>query len=514
MAGITAPISFTQIGEFNNQWISTLQVVMPDIQETLVERYGPSFGWFEMMHLTGAEYAMPNRQHSIFEEDSIERLVMIGTGGIATGAAGASITFTLDSSMYDSMGGSVLQVQDSIVIPQQCINSGAAVIDYEYVIQSISTQAPVANTTYTAVPYYAGTPWVKGIVIGGDSTAATFASAAITTAIPAGTLLMMGKSGFAAETDQPNGTNTNWFKRTYTTGIAKKAWIVGGGADSKTYVRFNVMPNGHVVKEGTAGSYSAWMDLGSKQAEFLLHADINKGLWFGNANENPAATQTAFSGNASPILATTGLLPSLQLLAQKAPYTGNFDTTNLEDIKPLMISQGNVERYMYWLVGDLLYQDAEHACKDYLKEFGSNDSVMRELGEVGLQYRAIQALGTKFIFREISNLSNPNNMGAAIYNAVGSSNYRRMGVMVPRGKNNVRTGSQDGKPESIEYLTYGYKSGGGEDRRRVVKLFGGMTGKNLGQPPVTTYDVDKGEILAEYALITTKLNQFVLQQAS
>jgi hypothetical protein len=85
-------------------------------------------------------------------------------------------------------------------------------------------------------------------------------------------------------------------------------------------------------------------------------------------------------------------------------------------------------------------------------------------------------------------------------------------MMIPKGKVRVKVGDNpmDGKVESIEYLTMGYKAAPGENRKRVLHIFPGMDGKNLGSA-VSTVDYSRGEFLSEYALLTTKVNQFVLQ---
>ena len=491
MPGITpVPTSYTTSGQYTSNWWSTTDIKMPDIAKEKVDKYGHAFGLFEIWNLIGKTYNMPNDTHSIYEQDSLERpitLADVGTGvGIATNSAGASITFKLASTDYDTRGNAYLRVSDVVLIPKQYLALGT-LIDYGYLVTSTASSG--INTIYTAIPLYA------------DGT--TFAQGRITTAIPTGTQLAVTYSAHGRGTHQPRGLTLNWFKKTYRTGIMKDTWELEGGNESQTWIEVTLSDTGQIVAKGTPGSRTGLMAVGQQLMEFMIDKKINHALLMSQPNENATyGVTTNDAGENTPYLTTTGLLPHCELLAQKMPYSGSFTVPHLDSIKPLMISQGLTGQDIMWLMGDLLFTDVENGAYNFIKEFG-HDPVMTAMDSVGLNFRVIKKNGYNFIIRELNNFSNPNNYGLAAYNDY----YRKLGLMIPMGDNPVKMGSEDSAVGTISNLTIGYKNYGGENRTRVMRAVNGMTGYTL----LTVNDVDavKGYVLTEPALIVTKINQFV-----
>jgi hypothetical protein len=376
------------------------------------------------------------------------------------------------------------------MVPKAYLQAGA-LIDANYVVQSVSGTGTAS--VYTAVPAQ------------GNSTNNTFAQAQIATGVPIGTKLAVTSDAWGRGTSQPRGTTTNWLKRSFRTGIHKETFEIEGGNESQTWIPISLNASGQVVGKGSSGARSGFMVLGQKQMEILLDKKVNNALLMGQPFENTAnGNVTNDAGESTPYITTTGLIPHMQLLAQKAPYSNTFDMSNLDDIKPLLISQGLTAQHIMWFMGDLLYKDVENSGYNWIKEYG-HDPVMTGLSEIGLQFKAMKKLGFTFIIRELSNFSNPNSYGAAVY----GDYYRRIGLMIPSGDNPIR--ESDGvTPGSISNLVIGYKDYNGENRERVMGLINGMTGHPF--PVITPVDTIKGYALTELALIASKVNQFVLQE--
>jgi len=492
MAGITPPLSYTTQGQYTSNWWATTQIKMPEYQKEAVDKYGHLFELYEILKLIGKTISMKNDVYNIFEKESVERPITLAdpasTGfGIATNAAGANITFKLATGDYDARGNAYLRIGDVIMVPKAYLQTGA-LVDANYVVQSTSGSGTA--TVYTAVP-------AQG------ASATTFAPAQITTGVPIGTQIAVTTDAYGRGTTQPRGTVSNWYARSFRTGIHKDTYEIEGGNASQTWIDINLDKNGMVVPTGTPGARSGLMLYGQKQMEILMDKKVNNALLMGQGFENTAnGNVTNDAGESTPYITTTGLIPQMQLLAQQYAYTNSWDISNLDDIKPLLISQGLSAQDIMFMMGDLLYKDVENSAYNWIKEYG-HDPIMTAMDSIGLQFRAMKKLGFNFIIRELHNLSNPNNYGLAAY----GDYYRHLGIMIPMGDNPIR--EADGvTPGSISNLCLGFKNYDGENRERVNALSNGMTGYPF--QTVTPVDTIKGYALTELALIATKVNQFVL----
>ena len=469
---LTPQTSFVSGGSYNNAFQSMFSLErVPQVWKEYYQVYGNKFDMFDFIDIQGRTIDLKGRTLKIFYKYAQEKPITIGTGGISTGAAGANITFKLDAGDYDTNNQCALRVTDSILIPGAYTNSST--MDYLYNV--ISTDSGVgANKIYTAQPFYnAGTD---------------FTAAQITTAIPAGTKLMIAGDSNTLASDAPTTLNDGSLQRSYLTNISRTAFqIEGGMLAEENYIRDVPLRN---------GKGSGTLNYALVQQEFDLNRKINYNIWTGQDPDNASMT----------VLGTRGFLPWLNKLAAKKTYSDSFQVSDLDDIKPLMISNGVTAQEILFGVGDLLYADVENGSYDFIKEFSHGTDIMKSMNELGLNFKVLNKLAFKYIVKEFGNLSNPNGMGLSAY----GDKYRSMGFMVPMGDIPVKLeGSMtDGDSVKISSLMLGYLNNNNENRTRVIYGINGPTG----QPGMTisSIDVNKGGMLSEYMFVPTCVERMVL----
>lgn len=476
---LTTPTSYTQAAAWSQKYYSIYDFeLVPQIWKTLYSKYGEAFGLFEFLNAIGQTTKVTGRNLKIFETGSIERPITLGSA-IGTGAAGGSISFTLDATDYDANGNSPLRVGSNILIPRAYQTNNTK--DYTYRIMTKSTDA---DPVYVAYPY--------------DRTGTSFTAAQIGIQIPAGTKLAITGDGWGTGTGQPAGTTSGSMQRTFYTGINKETFkLEGGMLAQENYL--DPMP----LKQGGSSVYNRAMF----QTEFLLNAKMNHTIWTGEYPDNPLMVQTNEFGESVSVLGTRGLNDWLELLAQEQNYFDKYEVADLDDIDSLMISNGITAGEIFWGVGDLLYRDIENSGYDWIKEFSSTD-LMKTVGEVGIEFTAFKKLQRNFMIKKLNNLSNPNTYGLSSY----SDNYRSMGFMIPMGKEvSVKIGDEQ-TPMKLGNLMIGYLAGKGEDRQRIIRVVDGMTGQT--SQASNEYDTLKCYMLTEWMLMAVKMNQAILIKKS
>jgi hypothetical protein len=483
MANLNTATSYAARG----QWSNALQSLYafekkPQVWRKIYKQYGHLFDVFDWIDLMGDTIDLKGDTMDVFEQYAYERPITIGTGGIATGATGATITFTLAATDYDANNNGPLNPQSDILIPgSYCADTSQ---DYLYLVTGDDGGVGAAKI-YTAIPHLkAGT---------------NFAAARITTAIPAGTQLMIGGDEWGTGTDQPKGLTNGSLKHSYYTTISKATFDMEGGLQYQENYLDNVPLRG--------GKGVGRFNAATTQYEFDLNRKINYKIWLGQENDNTGLTMTNSYGNSVAIKAQRGFLQWLQKLALKKTYSDKFEVIDFDDIKPLMISVGVSAQEMLFGMGDLLYVNMENSGYNFIKENSSATDVMKKLDEVGLDFRIFTKQNFRFILKEFGNLSNPNGMGLTAY----AERYRSMGFIVPMGENEVTirgaAANVDGKVK-ISSLMMGYPQHNGESRQRVVGYLNGMTGQMF--PIVQSTDTLKGMMLSEFMFIPTGVQKMVL----
>jgi hypothetical protein len=163
MAAQTYPTVTTRVGNFNQAVWQPLMSQRLDpgyIGETF--RYGMLSQYFDILDLAERTINLTTDNPKVYEKSEWEQTVTTGTA-ITTGAAGASISFTIDASDQDS----VLE-HEVILIPELYQAAGVGE-DRQYVVTDVT------SSVVTALPRSA------------DGTSVT--ASQIGTEIPAGTTL-------------------------------------------------------------------------------------------------------------------------------------------------------------------------------------------------------------------------------------------------------------------------------------------------------------------------------------
>jgi hypothetical protein len=480
---LTPATSYVASGQWTNLWQSLYSFEkVPQVWKKIYKQYGHLFDVFDFIDLIGETIDIKGDNLKIFEQYAYEKLITIGNGGITTGATGAVITFSLAAADYDTQNNAALNIGESILIPG--LYTADTSQDYLYRIMSDNGGVGSAKI-YTAMPH--------------NKAGTNFSAARITTAIPAGTKLMIAGDSYGLGTDQPAGKTNGSYQRDFYTALSKSTFDMAGGLlYQENYLDDVPLKGGMGV-----GRFNA----ASVQQEFDHNKRINYNVWLGQEADNTTFVQNDAFGNSVPIKAQRGFMQWLQKLALKKTYSDNFEVSDFDDIKSLMISVGVSAQEMLFGMGDQLYGNLENAGYNFIKENSSSTDIMKKLDEVGLDFQIFRKQNFRFILKEFGNLSNPNGMGAAAYN----DRYRSMGFIVPMGENPVTIeggGPNVDKKVKISSLMIGYPNHNGESRARVVGYLNGMTGQNL--PITQSTDTTKGMMLSEYMFIPTGVQKMVL----
>jgi hypothetical protein len=189
-------------------------------------------------------------------------------------------------------------------------------------------------------------------------------------------------------------------------------------------------------------------------------------------------------------------------------YTAAYDKPCFEDIKPALQSQGVMTRNVAFFMGSELYRQIENTGLDFIKEFSGGSDFMKGLNEIGVAFKAVNFNGVYTTFKELPSLSDPTAYGAAAFDDY----FRALGFIIPDVDVTIRGSLESPATSKIKNFTLGYKNYNGEDRTRVVKLLPSVGAFNSGQIAVDTWDDSRGELLSEFMVIMTKVNQMILVQ--
>lgn len=477
---LTPATAYTNGAPYSEKWYSIYDIRDPQIHAELIKVYGSRMGMWDFYTLAGNTFDVKGRTLTLWEELAFKKLIEladVGSGvGIATNAAGAAITFKLAAGEYDANGYTYLRVGDTVLVPKAYMASGT---DKDRLYRVISIANPGSSAAvYTAQPFF-------------TSGVADIASR-ITTAVPIGTKLSVEGDAWAPGSDQPTGLSRGFRSYTAKTTITKESFRLEGGVLSQQ----NYLP--FINAYGQNAVYNK----GLLDMEFMYNAKLNSKMFLGENNENTANNVEASTLTGSQaVLGSKGFLQNLTEKAQRKSYADAWAFADFDDTKPLMLSQYVNSDSVVFLVGDLLNTSMEAAGLDATKEFSGGTDLTNKLDTIGMTYRKFLKNGIKHIIKEVSNLSDPNGLGAAAY----GDYYRNMGIIIPTGENKIT--SEDGM--KLNNVAIGNLKNGIEDRTRVMNIFNGMTGINAGNVTMTT-DTLRADILSEQMFLFTYMNQLVL----
>jgi hypothetical protein len=466
--------STANAGSYNESWRSLYDFALfPQYFSKMVDRYGDLFGFNEFLNIAGLRMTVPsNTTMKLFERDTIFRPVVIGIGGIATAAAGADITFTLDAGMYDSNNSGYLRVNDTIQIPARYLTA-AITTPREYIITEDDGGVGAAKI-YTAKPLKT------------DSE--------IGTLVPASTEIMYGANKAAEGTGQPAGRTKGLAEREYDISLVKESTGWDGGQFSReTWVN-----NGQVSGE-EGGLYNQAMF----DCERALDHSLNKALFLSDSNSK-GVTQTTGRGFENKILSGEGMWNTLDAQGITYEYTDTIPFKAFADFRKMFQSQGVNPKVVDVFLGQDLMDSIElNSGLDFVQDFSNTD--FTEAGTIEVRYKTFKVGGITYNFIPLTTFSDPTSFGASGYNDY----FSTAAIMVPRVNNEVvESGSLTSvQGKAIPNMCLGDVSYGGENRTRAMATIAGMNG--LGLTPVNDIDSVNFYIFKHYFFLLTQANQFI-----
>lgn len=464
----TYPASNVKVGAFDASNFVSLNSALfkDDVYPEILKRNGYGELIFDILELSEATYDMKQRSTRVLEMGQMERVVTVGTGGIAVGAAGAAATFTLDTSDQDSAGGIPVQVNDTVIIDGTFQASGE---DKEYVITAISGATPPVITL---------TPL---------SGAAASVPADIDTAIPAGTKLTIASDKHGYGTGQPDGAYDVIYYRDYEAEITKTTHAVEGGVDA---LEWWAMPR----KSGGNGV----MFRGQEILEFKHNKKLDGKLFFSEPNENTAnLTATSTFGGTNALPSTKGIWNWATEVGQNFGYSGAWSMADFYDMKDILRAQNVTTNELMFMYGTNLGRQIEESNLDWIREYSGGTDLYKNANSLGVNIKNVEVNGLMFGLKEMKSFANPTRWGN------NSLSFADRGLVIPIGAEAVTI---DGQSTVKPTIMMGYLKNNGVDRTRK---FGYLKGMDQGGDVASDVDASKVFLLSEHATIVHRPNQFI-----
>jgi hypothetical protein len=472
---------------YNSQWASlydtdgTVNMQVPQIWGEIVKRYGPGIGLLEFLYMAGSIVPVAGPTKKVFEEGSfVKTVATAGASGIV--AAGGAWTLHLAAAEFGgTTDNSYLSKNDIVVVPAKYIETPTGTLSTRPSLWQVQA---VDNADGILKSY---TLYCLNIL---DRIAVT---------IPTATKLMVTGGNYANGVDSGSPKSSGFYSRLFYTSTKKSDWKMTGSMQSNE--RYY-----DTLRGGGTGLFTK----ATIEADFLLSKYINDDLFLGGLVTATALNMTDRDGNSIAPTGTQGLLQHMIDGAMKQYYTLAYQYQDFDDLKPLLISQGIVNRNVNFFCGSQLYREIENAGLDFLKEFAGGTQLMRNLNELNVAFRVINKNGVYTTIKELPSLSDPTSFGADSF----EDYFTGLGFIVPDVDVTVRGGIEEPATFKMKNLALGYKSHAGENRTRINKVLPGMAsvGASGGDIAVSTYDDVRGSMLSEYMLVVLKRNQLVLVQ--
>lgn len=451
-----------------NQQFNTIYDAMlkPQVFGELIELYGKGLGIFDMIHFAGNTIDVKGHKQTVWSQGAIQKPITLSTA-IATGSAGADITFKVNTTEYDTNNKTFLSVKDAILIPETYMgttSNGPA----KY--QVVSKSGTGNDITYTAKPF--------------------LSTYQVTTQVAIGVKLMVTGGNYAPGSQGASSKSRGWYSKNYYTAIKRAAFLLEGSQQSDERWQDK-------MKNGEMGMFSK----ASVEADFLLTSHINDELFLGEEPTNTGLTLTNREGDANTVYGTKGMWRHLVADGAFQEYTDNYTISDFDDVKDVFRSQGVINQAALFAVGSGLNKQLENSGLDFLKEYSGGTDLMLSLDEVGVQFRKIKKNSILYAIVELATFDNPQTYGLSAYD------WKNRGFIVPNEFGSVKMGDAS-ETVVLNNLTLGQKNYNGEDRTRISGILPGVNGMGY-RNFVDTYDDLRGELLAEFMLILVKANQMI-----
>jgi len=447
-------------------------MLKPQIWGEYIKRYSAGVGLLEFIHFMGAIVSIAGPSKTVWEEGSLVKLVKLN-GPIATALVGADITFSIDAAEYTG-NACYLNTNDQIIIPAYYMRDTAtqSIMPHRYQITGNDGGAAAARV-YTAKPL--------------------LSTSTLAIAVPDNTELMVTGGNYALESQSGSGKASGWYSRTFKTSIKKHDWQIGGGTQSNQR-----------YYEELRGGGTGILTKNTLEADYWLSKYINDEIMLSQGLTN-TFTMTNRAGVAIQATATVGILKHMVNLAMKQYYTTAYQSTDFDDLKDLLNSQGITSRNVTFLMGSNLYKQVENSGLEFIKEYSGGTDFTRMMNEINVAFKFINKNGVYVTLKEIPSFSDPVAYGADAFDDY----FKDLGMILPDADVTVKTGNiEEASAVKLKNLTLGYKNYNGENRTRIIKDIPSVA--SAGNIAVDTYDDSRGTMLSEFMLIFTNVNQSIL----
>lgn len=467
----------TRYGAYDAKWASVYTLMdFPQYFPELQKRFGKAFEILEFLKFAGQEGTCAAQTITQFEEGAPERYITLHT---ASGTAGAGVAFTLEIEEWDTVtngGRSAVAVGDKVAIPAAyCTVSGTkCTLPQWYQVTAIAATTANPNepdTNITCTPLNALT--------------------VLAVTVPVGTKLMVTGGNYAPGSTGAKSKTSGWYSRTFTTAIKRTALAIEGSQQSSERYMEHLQGGGvGILSEATI------------KAEFRHDHAINYEILMGDTVDN--LTMTNRDSIANNVRGTMGIMPHLKASGCKQYFTSSYTVPDVDNIKKAFISQGVVDQSAAFFMGSELLRGIENNCLDFVKEYSGGSDFLSNLQNLQVGFKTIKKNGITLSLHELVSFSNPNTLG--------NYGFDNMGFIIPSTQVTVRDSAM-GADVKVANLRLLWKNYNNENRGRVMMPIPGVNGHSSSPNfAVDQYDDYRFELLSEFLLAFTKVNQAILVQ--
>ena len=489
LSDVNSVTTYQSQGNYNSTWLSitgNAAVIEPQVYQKLFKTAGGKAYLVEALKLLGNTIDVPDAAITTVERAWPQRPIKLDTA-VATGAAGASISVKLHADSCNTTTGTpIWKIGDVILVPAT-YQPTAVLSSRGYRIHSLTTTT-LADDTALCYPL---------------SNAATYLTASqISTAIPAGSYLMLAYNAFARGTNQPVGTTDSFTTRTHASFLSK--WTVG--------IEGNVMARPYYPVTGLEGSGKFTTEK-LAEAEFFLDEVTENAVLFGERTDNTNIVETSQFSGSNSVLSGMGIYQWADLLAQKHSISTAISFDDFLVIAQLFDSQDIINSTIQWLVGTKFDRDLESAGLDFIKEFSSGTDLYDAMkARIGITLRGVRLGGLEHVFYNIPAFSKAG--GAGLMKA-GDYVYEfpSMAIGIPMENVSYESFGKEG-PKSLPNVTLAYVNHNGENNRKVLKRLAGVSGAVEGLDVASQAHGIYYYLLTQYQIIAGEVNKWVLARVA
>jgi len=454
------------------------------------ELYGKGFDLTTFINCAGFRVDdWHSSRYTVFEQPAMERAVMladVGAGvGIASGAAGAQITFSLDVTEYSGglgVNNTYRLLGADIYIPKQYFTGALSSVPYK-VTAATAGDGVGGSVQFTAEPYAADTP------VG--ARAAVHTESQITTDVPAGEYLVVGPIRYGRGGGQPAGTTRRNLQRDFYLTILAESKYMEGGVNSfqPTLGKLDVAGNKYLYAKELF------------EMEFLLERQKDKAIWKGYLNENSGTVTTANRADgAADVESMIGLRDAMEMRSQIMQYVNNFEQFDFRQVKEFKESQGDMSNVSFFGMGPRLRDNIWENGLNFIQDYSRGSDLIQNMDTLGLDYKVASAYGHKFILQEMSTFVDRTSFGHP------SQGFQNEGFIVPLEY--AQVSDDKGNPVTLPTLGIGYRKGNIENRENMMGTVAGVNG--MGFPFVDQWDDTAIHMKTEFGTIMLGLNKWIL----